>query len=189
MHSLTNAPEPRRRNQSPIATAFFAALIGMISCAKVYGMGDGDHQSRTRAILVFLAPFVFGGVVTAIAHRALDYFASRPGPALPTPSVVPEEVPAEDRTLPLSIIEVEESDTGARAVFLAIVGGSAIVGALICGMFLAYGGDGGAPDSLREVIEDGISGATQGIVIGAGFGLLVAVPAALLVWMVGKRDQ
>jgi hypothetical protein len=161
----------------------------MISCQRVYGIGDADHQSPTRAILVFLAPFMFGAVVTAIAYRALDYLTSRPAPTPPTPSVVPEEVFAEDRTLPLSIIEVEESNTGARTVFLAIVGGSAIVGALICGMFLAYGGDGGAPGSLREAIEDGISGAAQGIVIGGGFGLLIAVPAALLVWMVGKRDQ
>jgi hypothetical protein len=86
-------------------------------------------------------------------------------------------------------MEVEESNTGARAVFLTIMGGSVFVGALLCGMFLAYGGDGGTPDSLGRVIEGGFSGAIQGAVIGGGFGLLIAVPATILVWMAGRRDQ
>jgi hypothetical protein len=185
----TKAPEPRRRNQSPIATAFFAALIGMISCQKVYGMGGADHQSPLHETLVLLGPFIFGGVVTAIAYRVLDYLARRPGPALPPPRVASPASAPEDRKLPLSIIEVEKSNTGARAVFLAIMGGSAFVGALLSGMFLAYGGDGGTPDSLGQVVEGGFSGAVQGVVIGGGFGLLIAVPAALLVWIAGKRNQ
>jgi hypothetical protein len=186
---LTNAPEPQRRNQSPIATAFFAAMIGMISCQKVYGMGNAEHQSPTHATLVLLGPFIFGGGVSAIAYRALDYLARRRSPTLSAPSVDSTAPAPEERKLPLSIIEVEESNTGARAVFLAIMGGSAFVGALLCGMFLAHGGDGGTPDSLGEVVKGGFSGAVQGVVIGSGFGLLIAVPAALLVWMVGKRNQ
>ena len=152
-------------------------------------MGDSAHPSNARSTLVFFAPFIFGGVVAAIAYRVLDYLAIRPGPTPPTPSVEPPQLPLEKRKLGLSVIEAGSSGTGAGTVFVAVIAGSAAVGALICGMYEAMESRGGSSYSLSKVLGAVFEGAVTGITVGAGFGLLIAVPAAILVLISGKRDK
>jgi hypothetical protein len=42
------------------------------------------------------------------------------------------------------------------------------------------------PATVGEAVSNTIDGALQGGIIGLGLGLLLAVPAALMVWLVGR---
>jgi hypothetical protein len=70
-----------------------------------------------------------------------------------------------------------------------VVGGSAAIGAFLVGLFFALGGDGAPPEGFGETVGATLIGGIQGAIIGVAFGLVLALPAAIIVWILrrGRR--
>jgi hypothetical protein len=63
-------------------------------------------------------------------------------------------------------------------VLASIVAGSATVGAIIAALFSTFGAN-GSPRAL-------VAGGFEGAVIGLGIGLVLAMPAAIIVWLLTR---
>jgi hypothetical protein len=167
--------------------AGIAAVAGMKSCYATLAWSwspssrELQHGRWIRS-LAFFSPFLIGAVVAGVAFVLL---ARRDSAAAATDAAAQINDPDFD-ILPST---PRRRRTGARSLFVSIVGASGAIGALMVGFFAAMGGDGGPPDTTTDMLVGAWSGGIQGAIIGAVFGSMIALPAAAIVWMLrrGRR--
>jgi hypothetical protein len=77
----------------------------------------------------------------------------------------------------------------APAILLWVIGVSAGIGAFLLGLFYALGADGAPPEGFGETVGATLVGGLQGAIVGVAFGLVLALPAAIIVWFLrrGRR--
>lgn len=189
---MSTSSGPNRSIGTALPFGLLAAFAGMASCTGVFSRTK-NHVAMSHPVLlnvlIFFSPFLFGGVVTALVYWGLDRFHAKHFASAPQPQIDPGVQESIDGGGARRLEAPGGSGAGAIAVFLSILGISAVIGAIMFGMFLYYGGDGGLPSSRAEALAGLLSGAWQGIVIGGFFGLLVATPAAIIVAFMGRRNR
>ena len=77
----------------------------------------------------------------------------------------------------------------ARAILFWVIGGSAAIGAFLLGLFYALGADGAPPEGFGETVGATLVGGLQGAIVGVGFGLVLALPAAIIVWFLRRSRR
>jgi hypothetical protein len=179
----------------PWLAAGFAAGIGIAFCYKALwwtwskAIGARIPHSSIERYAFMAAPFLIGAVIAAAAYVLLvrrddvREVAERVGEGMA--KIAARLTPTVQRIVPQSIVPQRDS-TGARTMFFSMVGGSAVIGALLAALFYSLGADGSPPDGLGETVGATLAGGIQGAIVGVGFGLVLAAPTAIIVWFLGR---
>jgi hypothetical protein len=179
--------KPERPARSPIPFAFFAAIAGMTSCREAWNYANAHTPPMQRypmTLVPLLAPFLAGGIVTAIVYRMLQRIPTTDASAIPWSAL---DTPlADDRLRPLSHHR-NAPGSAAMSVFLIIMGISALIGVLGFAA-LSRVGDGAPHATLGEIMSSIFETIFAGALFGAGFGFLIAGPAAVIVWFMDHKD-
>lgn len=77
----------------------------------------------------------------------------------------------------------------AAKVFFLVAGSWSAVGALLATLSAPSGSETPAATHTAAMLTAGLSGALEGATVGLGFGLMLAVPAALIIWFAGGRPS
>ena len=145
-------------------------------------------QPPIERYTLMVAPVLIGAVIAVAAYvlivrrddlrdvrervsEELAKIAARLTPPTSQP-IIPAKVP----TVPNST----------RAIFYSIVGGSAVIGGLIAALLYSFGADGSPSDGVGETVGATLAGGVQGALIGLAFGLVLAAPTAIIVWLLGR---
>jgi hypothetical protein len=176
-----------RRGPSAAAAVAAAVLGGLVSCYGTTGVvvstlgrlhDDGRAHGSAVGSMMLLVPFVVGGVVAGCVYRLMSRRRAA-GASVATPIGAATAVhPSSTRGRVRPSMGADPSP--APMVFAAIVGSCTAIGATLGAWFLRAGGDSGTASGWDVALSEG---AVPAGLIGLGMGLLIAVPAALVVAM------
>lgn len=189
---MSDEIKPIRRQQSPVAIAAVASVLGMATCTKTWFFANtyqgttpatGIWHSQSTWLVRFFGPFLLGGIVCAIAYRVI---ARATAVTVADTSIDFDETPApREGAKHLRRRDGTDAAGSGWVVLFSILALSAVLGALFF-WFADTEGFGGSAPTDRS-FGDSLSNLVDGAFVGACFGFLIAAPAAIIVAMSARR--
>lgn len=159
----------------PILFAAIAALAGMTTCRYSLGFvvraAGNSTQPGPHPMWWFLSPFLLGGVVAAVAYLALPRILAALSGTESRSSAANATLAQGDHGSSAAAQNEPRPATGPIAILLIVVAISTLI-----------------PAGIAALLTHNDLGEMSAVaVLGAGLGLLIGIPAALIVWVATRR--
>jgi hypothetical protein len=177
VNDLAESRSSVRAWATPILFALIAALAGMTTCRLALGVVVRGTANSTKPLpypkLTFLSPFLVGAVVAAVAYLALPrILAALSGAESRSPAANTTLAPGNHGSSAAKHNEPRPA-TGPIAILVIVVAISTLIAAGMAGLL--------TNNDVGEV--------SAAALLGGGLGLLIGIPAALLVWVATRRRR